>query len=475
MRRLVAAVIIPGILAVLWVAFAQPATARHGIGNDESRFGGVQGAQLATATPFPVPTAGPETTYVVQPGDNLYRIAVRFGTTIQALIISNGLSDAGAIVPGQTLIIPGGNYQPPAPPITLASNVPFALGITASSSTQAASQIRELGAGWTKLTLYWSDLQPQPDQQNEALLTALENAINALNTAGIRVLLTVSRAPDWTRATAPGTLAESGPPTDFSTVGTFFNNLAGLLKERVAAYEVWEQPNLKREWNGKPLNGASYVELLTVAYGAIKQADPAALVISAGLAPTGLNDGINAVSDRVYLQQMYSAGVAEVSDAIGAQPDGAGNPPDSTCCTASVGVSGWFNDRSFYFRDTLTDYRQIMVQNNDGGTLLWVTRFGWGASEGVVNDPTAVNPALGFVNFTSQIEQAQYVTRGFEIGRSLGYIGPMFLYNLDTCPALAQGSTVTVGDVAYEPCYFSLLDTSGNPRPVFAAVKAARK
>lgn len=51
-------------------------------------------------------TGGPHT-YVVQRGDNLFRIAQRFGTTVTAIQAANGLTGTTIYV-GQTLIIPTG-------------------------------------------------------------------------------------------------------------------------------------------------------------------------------------------------------------------------------------------------------------------------------------------------------------------------------------------------------------------------------
>ena len=78
--------------------------------------------------------------------------------------------------------------------------------------------------------------------------------------------------------------------------------------------------------------------------------------------------------------------------------------------------------------------------------FLWVTDFGWGSSEGVVADPNTVDPSFGFVNFTSQTAQAQYIPRAFEVARTLGYVGPMFLYNLNYCQTVTAvpGSSAIV-------------------------------
>jgi len=53
--------------------------------------------------------------HVVQRGENLYRIALRYGTTVQALASANGLSGTSLIYTGQRLTIPGGGSASPAP------------------------------------------------------------------------------------------------------------------------------------------------------------------------------------------------------------------------------------------------------------------------------------------------------------------------------------------------------------------------
>lgn len=48
----------------------------------------------------------PPRTYTVCRGDNLYRLAIRFGTTVQALAAANGILNPNLIYVGQVLIIP---------------------------------------------------------------------------------------------------------------------------------------------------------------------------------------------------------------------------------------------------------------------------------------------------------------------------------------------------------------------------------
>ncbi|MBI3977973.1 MAG: LysM peptidoglycan-binding domain-containing protein [Chloroflexi bacterium] len=53
------------------------------------------------------PVAADEATYVVQPGDSLWRIANRFQVSTAQIAAANGLTDADLILVGQRLVIPG--------------------------------------------------------------------------------------------------------------------------------------------------------------------------------------------------------------------------------------------------------------------------------------------------------------------------------------------------------------------------------
>ena len=63
----------------------------------------------ATVTAFAeetVPTEQPEGVYFVREGDTLESIALAFNTTIDAITMTNGISDANVIQIGQPLVIP---------------------------------------------------------------------------------------------------------------------------------------------------------------------------------------------------------------------------------------------------------------------------------------------------------------------------------------------------------------------------------
>jgi hypothetical protein len=350
----------------------------------------------------------------------------------------------------------------PGTPVNTASNVGFAYGIQIHLPNQNVPLVIQsataLGVTWIKQQIEWSLYEPVAGTIN---WDPIDEMVNAAETANLNLLLSVTAAPDWARDSSQ----EKGPPSDYNTYASFVGQLAARYAGKVDAYEIWNEQNLRREWNSsKGISAASYVELLRLAYAAIKQADSKAVVITGGLAPTGYNDGVNAIDDRVYLRQMYAAGVADYSDAIGAHPNGWANPPDSTCCRNNrPAVPGWDDHPSFFFKQTLADYRQIMVQSGDSGTYIWPTEFGWGSNDGLnVQPPTD----FGFVAFTSLDEQSAYILRGFQLGREMGYVGPMFLWNLNFC---------SVVGVTGEQCFWSLLDPAGNPRPAYLALRDASK
>lgn len=425
----------------------------------------------ATATPTP---GQPSTNiHVVARGENLYRIALRYGTTVSTLAAYNNISNPNLIFVGQRLVvpatgttvptvtpIPGGGTSPTPVPST-SPNVGFAFGIQVHLPNQnqasVASNVTDLGMRWVKQQIEWKVYETAQGSINWAPIDEMVNTLEAIN---VNILFSVVKAPAWARDSSQ----EDGPPSNFQTYASFVGALAQRYRGRVDAYEIWNEQNLRREWNSQshPISAAQYVELLRLAYNAIKAADPAAIVVSGGLAPTGFNDGVNAIDDRIYLQAMYANGAARYMDALGAHPNGWANPPDSVCCNQTAGVLTHDDHPSFFFRQTLADYRQIMVANGDSQTFIWPTEFGWGTNADTGSAPPA---GYEFVAYTDLTEQAQYIARGYQLGRDLNYVGPMFLWNLNFCQASGNNS---------EQCLWSLIGPSGN-RPAYTSVKNLAK
>ena len=402
----------------------------------------------------------------VQTGDTLASIARRNNTTLEELIRLNNIINPDLILVGQRIIVRAGRTPAATnqPGVSSTASAPsassFATGLTIFVQDQPPSvvvqQVAELPLDWVKIDVSWEAIEPAQGLFN---FVVLDDAVNALNRANIKILLTLSGdTPVWARTVTQ----EDGPPDDFATFATYTGTVAAHFEGRVAAYQIWNEPNLRRQWSSDRhrIDPASYFDLLRQAYAAIKAADPAAMVISAGLAPTGFNDGVNALNDRLYLQSLYDLGLKSVTDAVAVHAVGFANPPEAECCQKPDGVSTHYENRSFYFKNTLDDYHAI-TQANEDERPLWVTKFGWGTSE----DTETPGEGLVYVTYNSLVEQATYIPGAYTLARSMGYIGPMFLFNFNGCQFNVARP---------EECYFSLLGPSGAPRAAFNTLRAMR-
>jgi len=72
---------------------------------------------VSTSTPTAAPTTAPsgERTHVVQPGENLFRIALHYGMSYQTVAAANGIINPDLIYVGQRLTIPAEGTTPTAP------------------------------------------------------------------------------------------------------------------------------------------------------------------------------------------------------------------------------------------------------------------------------------------------------------------------------------------------------------------------
>jgi polysaccharide biosynthesis protein PslG len=341
---------------------------------------------------------------------------------------------------------------------------------------------KDLGMGWIKVQVQWKELEPSKGNFNE-LYSAMVLNVQRARLQGFRTMLSIAKAPGWARPSSVFE-TEDGPsdnPQDFADfVARFVHD---TKPEFIDAIEIWNEPNLIREWRGKPLTGAEYMKYFSVAYAAIQNEQRAQLaahritVITAGPAPTGTSADGSSLNDRDWLQQLYTSGLLKYGSdvVVGAHPYGWANPPDANCCMAQSGVTGWYEHRSFYFRDTLDDYRKIMIRNNHAAGKLWVTEFGWATYDGLRRsdgNPASADPRSGWQTLISQGQQASYVLRAFHIAQQppyYEYLGPMMLWNLNF------GIIPRMIDDSREEAGFSLLDANWNPRPVYIALKNAAK
>src|SRR5690242_8725094 len=124
-------------IASLYGVSVEDLVSRNNIANIDRIFVGqvlnIQAPTPATPSPSPIPTVVavspaqdtsgevPSLVYTVKGGDTLFRIATRFGLTVNDLVRANNVADPTVIYSGQQLIIPG--VKPPESAIDLPPNV----------------------------------------------------------------------------------------------------------------------------------------------------------------------------------------------------------------------------------------------------------------------------------------------------------------------------------------------------------------
>jgi len=342
------------------------------------------------------------------------------------------------------------------------------LGVQIHIHTEDLPQIIEhlnnLGVGWVKVQVSWKLYQPEPDRFDQGRFEELDALIEAARSNEINVLLSVSKAPEWSRPITD----QDGPPIDFALYGDFMSVLASRYQGQVAAYELWNEPNLQREWNGVALGGADFTKLVAIGAAGVRENDAQAIIISGAPAVTGINDGIVAVDDRVFLRSMLEAGVSNLVDAIGVHPYGWANPPDSSIEEPAQSVMSHNDHPSFFFRDTLSDYSNLLDEY-DMNQQLWATEFGWGSFEGILSKQGTPQPApenASFMASVSEYQQAEYILRAFEMAQEMEGVGPMILWNLNFGPLLGTQFSETG---------YSLLRVDGTPRPSYLSLQNAAK
>jgi len=323
---------------------------------------------------------------------------------------------------------------------------------------QVMAKINGMGFNWVKQQIEWFRFEPSKGNYQWG---GIDEVVNAANAAGINVLLSVVKAPGWARP-AGADMSVAGPPANPQDFADFLGAMAAHFRGRVRAYEVWNEQNLHYEWGNQAIDPGAYVNLLKVSYAAIKANDPSALVISGALTPTGAPAPL-AMDDYAYLEGMYQAGMRNYADGVGAHPSGYNVPPDANWQTVEDPLAifrGPFDNRhhSWSFRATMEGYRNIAAVYGDGNKLIWPTEFGWASSPSpVANYEYAADNTLE--------EQATWTVRAYEMGRNWGWVGPMFLWNLNF-KVVAGGS---------EQAQWGIVNGDWSPLPVYSALAAMPK
>jgi polysaccharide biosynthesis protein PslG len=258
--------------------------------------------------------------------------------------------------------------------------------------------LRDAGVGWIRQQLPWEQIEPvakgdtTDPKFGDSTWAKYDDIVERANALGLNLILRVDTSPRW--ALPPDAADGLGPPVQDADYWDFVSQVATRYRGKVAAYQIWNEPNLNSEWGRQPPDAVAYARLLRGASDRIRAADPSARVMMAALAPT-LTENADALNDLVYLQQLYDAGVRGSFDVLAVQAYGLrGGPDDPRVDRSDVTFS----------RPVLV--RQLMERNGDAATPIWATEMGWN-----VNPPDLAEQRFGRVTPSLQ---ARYTVRAFE-------------------------------------------------------------
>ncbi|HWX46130.1 MAG TPA: cellulase family glycosylhydrolase, partial [Solirubrobacteraceae bacterium] len=212
---------------------------------------------------------------------------------------------------------------------------------------------RALHAKLVRTEVRWSVLAPGgPNQIDPRALAYLDRLVSDAAGSGIRVVLTADSTPCWD-SSAPTSLlrkcvrgrsskANAWPPLDPSTYAAFVAYLAARYGTRLAAIEIWNEPDQANEaYFAGPEKPQRYAAVLRAAYPAIKQANPGVPVLAGSLVG----------SNGVFLRALYAAGIKGNYDGLAVH----------------------------FYNLTLASLRaihEVQLANSDS-TPLWLDEFGW--------------------------------------------------------------------------------------------------
>lgn len=299
---------------------------------------------------------------------------------------------------------------------------------TDAQRNAALDKFAQAGITWIRLDIGWASVEYRGRGIYEDwFLTRIDTVLDAARARGINVMAILWSTPPW----AGGGPTNAVPATaDYASIAKF---MAGRFRGKVAAWEVWNEPNLSSFWASK--SASQYAALVRAAYPAFKAGDPGAAVVIGGVSE----------ADDPWLAQMYAAGVAGSYDVLAPHPyqgpsDQGPELPD---------------DGTIYRLTHLSRVRDLMVSRGDGAKQLWIGEIGWSTHANAAGTP---NWALG----VSAATQAAYTTRTLDVLRSqLPYVSKVFFYtDRDT------------GDSDPHQNGFGLLNYDLSEKPAFAALRS---
>lgn len=321
---------------------------------------------------------------------------------------------------------------------------------------------QDLSVQWVKIQVRWELIEAQQGVYN---WDELDLAMAGARFFGVHPMFSIVTAPDWAREPGIST-AVHGPPANNADYVNFVQTVLQRYVDQVYAIEVWNEQNLSREWTSlQGLRASNYIALLRDTYNMVQEVSPGTIVISGALSPTGVDDGIGAIDDFRYMQQMIDFGLLDVTDCVGAHHNGYNISPlvrfDAVPNDPSAGFRGPFDNphHSWSFRSTLEGYT-TRIRNAGSDKKLCITEFGWAVTEDLSGFPRGFEFAVD----NTLDEQAVFFVDALQSMQEGGDVWLAFIWNLNYGPQAGW-------DASNDNVPYSLIGPDNTFRPAFDTIR----
>ncbi|HYU18362.1 MAG TPA: cellulase family glycosylhydrolase [Chloroflexota bacterium] len=316
---------------------------------------------------------------------------------------------------------------------------------------------KDAGFTWVKQRFEWRNIEKT--KKNAFEWSESDRIVAAINKAGLGIIARLDNQPDWARRDK--IFPAVGPPDKMEDWKDFVQQIAERYKGKVQAYEIWNEPNLAREWGNAKPDPKAYVEMLRISYQEIKKIDKDVLVISAGLSPT-TEQTDRAVSDLIFLKDMYANGARGYFDMLGAHAPGYKTAPETDPADVARTPDLNNNDpspenlrRAYAFRHA-EDVRRLMEDNADQGKQMAIMEMGW------TSDPRPNSP-YRWHSVTEDLK-GDYLVRAIQYAKQ------------NWSPWIGLMTIIYVADANWsasdEQYYWAITNPDGTARPAFNTLKA---
>lgn len=296
--------------------------------------------------------------------------------------------------------------------------------------------LREGGFNWVKQTFAWETIEGAGPGIFDWSVS--DRVVTHVNEKGLKLLARMSTDPDKEDFWA-GT-----PPQNAAAFAAYVGAVAARYNCTpqavgcIQAFQIWNEPNLAREWGDQRPNPAEYADFLGQAYRAIKAVHPNAIVISAGMAPTGDDNDIAMPDDKFYdlMYQAMGGNSDGFFDMLGVHGAGYAAPPELDPAEAAADKAKYGGARFFAFRH-VEDIRAIMERYGDTDKQIALLEFGWTYDK--VNASYKWHGADAGID---EVVQADYLKRAYAYAAAnwTPWIGLMNLLTMPNLDWLEDGN-----------------------------------